>query len=255
MAILHLFDRFRQNSEPIKDSVKKIKQGDKLLKENFIKDYKPFILKVVSKTAGRFIDMESSEEFSVGLMAFNEAIECFDEDKNSSFLKFAETVIKRRVIDYFRSNNKHSKVYPFTHFGSDKETGFGSFEERYLKVEESTLFENIETREEIEVFIKKLSDFGISLQDLVENSPKHIDSKKLAIEIARTIAENIEISDKLEKTKKIPMKELMQLVNVNHKTIERNRKFIIAVYFILSSELEVMKGYVDNIEKGGRAHG
>jgi RNA polymerase sigma-I factor len=250
-----LIDRFRQNSEPINDSVKKIKQGDVLLRESFIRDYKPFIIKAVSKTTGKFVDMESSEEFSVGLMAFNEAIECFDENKNSSFLKFAETVIKRRIIDYFRSNNKHSKVYPFTYFEGDKETGGGSFEERYLKVEESTLFDNIETREEIVFFVKKLGEYGISLRDLVESSPKHIDSKKLAIDIARKMAESTEISEKLEKTKKIPMKELMQLVNVNHKTVERNRKFIIAVYFILSSKLEVMKGYVENIEKGGNANG
>jgi RNA polymerase sigma-I factor len=255
VAILHLFDRFRQNSEPINDSVNKIKQGDVLLKENFIRDYKPFILKVVSKTTGKFVDMESSEEFSIGLMAFNEAIECFDENKNSSFLKFAETVIKRRLIDYFRSNNKHSKVFPFTYFEGEKDNSSGSFEERYLKVEESTLFDSIETREEIDLFVKKLGEFGISLRDLVESAPKHVDSKKLAIEIARTMAENAEISDKLEKTKKIPMKELMQLVSVNHKTVERNRKFIIAVYFILSSKLEVMKGYVENIERGGRANG
>jgi RNA polymerase sigma factor len=233
-----LFDRFRQNSEPINDSVKKIKQGDVLLRESLIRDYKPFILKAVSKTTGKFVDMESSEEFSVGLMAFNEAIECFDENKNSSFLKFAETVIKRRLIDYFRSNNKHSKVYPFTYFEGEKDNDKGSFEERYLKVEESTLFDNIETKEEIDFFVKKLDEFGISLRDLVESAPKHIDSKRLAIEIARKMVENSEISEKFEATRKIPMKELMQLLNVNHKTVERNRKFIIAVYFILSSKLK-----------------
>ena len=49
------------------------------------------------------------------------------------------------------------------------------------------------------------------------------------------------------------MLDLMKLVNVNHKTVERNRKFIISVYLILSSKLEVMQGYVEDIEKGGKS--
>lgn len=255
MTILHLFDRFRQNSEPIKDSVKKIQAGDTALKERFLNDYKPFVLKVVSKTTRKYADVESSEEFSIALIAFNEAIECFYEEKNSNFLKFAETVINRRLIDYYRSNKKHNNVYPFTYFENENENEGYSFEERYLKVEESSQFSNIETREEIEFFIKKLGEFGISLKDLVEKSPKHLDSRRLSIKIARVMSENKDISEKLEESKKIPMKELMRHVDVNHKTIERNRKFILAVYLVLTSKLEVMKGYVENIEKGEKIHG
>jgi len=252
VAILQLFNKFKQNPEPINDSVKKIKSGDSLLKEKLIKDYKPFILKVVSKTTGKYVDMQNSEEFSVGLMAFDEAIKSFNENKNVSFLNFAEIVIKRRLIDYLRSNYKHSKVYPFTYFENDENEDGSLFEEKYLKIEASTQFDNIETKEEIVLFTKKLGEFGITLQDLVKNAPKHMDSKRLAIKIARILAENEELSDKLRDTKKIPMKELMRLVDVNHKTIERNRKFIIAVYFILNSGLEVMMGYVENVEKGGK---
>lgn len=254
MAILHLFDKFKKNSETIRDTVKKIKSGDNLLKEVLINDYRPFIIKVVSKTTGRYVDLENSEEFSIGLIAFNEAIECYDESKNINFLNFAETVIKRRVIDYIRSNYKNNKVYPLTYFDNDENDDKNSFEEKYLKVDESSQFENIETKEEISLLVKKLDEFGISLQDLVENAPKHMDSKRLSIKIARVLAENKELFEKLEKKKNIPMVDLMKLVDVNHKTIERNRKFIIAVCFIINSSLEVLKGYVNNVEKGGNLH-
>jgi len=37
-------------------------------------------------------------------MAFNEAIEKFDVNKSKSFLKFAEMVIKKRMIDYLEKH-------------------------------------------------------------------------------------------------------------------------------------------------------
>jgi len=255
LAILHLFDKFKQNPEPIKDSLIKIKNGDSLLKDKLINDYKPFVIKVISKTTGRHVDIDNSEELSIGLMAFNEAIDCYNPEKNASFIKFAETVIKRRLIDYIRSNSKHNKVYPFTYFESDDTEDNSQFEERYLRDDASKHFDNIETKEEILYFTKELADFGITLNDLVETSPKHIDSKRLAIKIARLLADNRELSEKLMKTRKIPMTELLKLIDVNHKTIERNRKFIIAVYFILTSNLDVMMGYVENIERGAKVHG
>jgi RNA polymerase sigma factor len=251
VAILQQINKFWQNSEPIKDIVKKIKSGDNQLKEVLINDYKPFIIKVVSKTIGKYVDLENSEEFSIGLIAFNEAIECYNEDKSPSFLSFAETVIKRRIIDYIRSNYKNSKVYPFTYFENEDNEDKKSFEENCLIVDSSSQFDNIEVKEEIILFTKKLGEYGIKLKDLVESVPKHMDSKRLSIKIARILAENKELSEKLEKKKNIPMVDLLKLVNVNHKTVERNRKFILAVYVILNSKLDVLKSYIENVEKGG----
>ena len=44
MAFLHITNKFQKSSEPIKETIKKIKLGDTLLKENFINDYKNFII-------------------------------------------------------------------------------------------------------------------------------------------------------------------------------------------------------------------
>lgn len=252
MAILHLFKRLQRNSDPLEDTIKKIKAGDVSLREQMINDYKPFIIKVVSKTTGKYVDLENSEEFSIGLIAFNEAIDSYDLTKNAGFINFCETVIKRRIIDFNRKNLKNAKVYPLTYFYNDENKENNSFEEKYLTVDYHSQFENIEKKEEIALFIKKLGEFGIELSDLVKAAPKHMDSKRLSIQIARILLENKELSQKLEKKKTIPMSELMKLVDVNHKTIERNRKFIISVYLILNSNMEIMQGYVENVEKGGQ---
>jgi len=255
LTILNIFNKLQRNSEPLEETIKKIKNGDNQLREKLINDYKPYIVKIVSKTSGKYVDFENSEEFSIGLIAFNEAIDCFEESKNVSFLNFSKTVIKRRVIDYIRKNEKNSKVYPLTYFYDHENNNDKSFEEKYLIVDSSSQFSNIETKEEIALFVSKLHDFGIELNDLVKSSPKHMDSKRLSIRIARILAESPELSEKLERKKNIPMVDLLKLIDVNHKTIERNRKFIISIYLILTSKLEVMQGYVQNIEKGGTHHG
>lgn len=250
MAILHIFSKFRQNAEPIGDTINRIKNGETLLKNGLINDYKPFIIKVVSKTTGKYVDLENSDEFSIGLMAFDEAIECYDVSKSPNFLSFAETVIKRRVVDYNRKNYKNSKVYPLSYFESCEDEEKNYFEEKYFRVDSGSLFENIETKEEIALFTQRLSEFNIELSDLLVSAPKHMDSKRLSIKIARIVAENEELSEKLERKKNMPVVDIMKIIKVNHKTIERNRKFIIAVYLILRSNLETLQGYVKNVERG-----
>lgn len=254
MTILSLFSKSRRNTKPIEETIAKIKCGDTQLKEGLINDYKPFIIKVISSVTGRFVDTKNSDELSIGLMAFDEAIESFNADKNVGFLSFAEIVIKRRVVDYIRKDIKNSNVYPFTYFESNDNEDNNIFENKYMVVEPGSLFDKIELKEEIELFRKRLGEFDISLFDLVGNAPKHSDSKALAISIARVLADNTALSDKLEKKKNIPMTDLLRIVQVNRKTVERNRKFIIAVYLIINSRLEVLQGYIANAEKGGKQH-
>ncbi len=255
MTILNLFSKYRQKAKPIEVTVAKIKNGDTHLKDGLINDYKPFILKVISTVTGKFVDIKNSDELSIGLMAFNEAIDSYNVEKNVAFLSFAETVIKRRIVDYMRKDYKNSKVYPFTYFQTDDNEDKDIIENKYMAVEAGTFFDNVELKEEIAQFRTKLKDFGISLIDLVGNAPKHTDSKKLAISIARVLSENKMLSDVLITKKTIPMSQLMKIVQVNRKTVERNRKFIIAVYLILNSRLEVLQEYVRNIEKGEDSHG
>ncbi len=81
--------------------------------------------------------------------------------------------------------------------------------------------------------------------------PKHKDSKRLCLRIAKIIANDSEMYNKLLKTKNIPMTDLMKLVDVHPVTVERNRKFIIAASLIINSGLEVIKSYLQLAEGGG----
>ena len=101
--------RFITNSEKTKQSLEEkvqlIQQGDMRLQNELIDSYKPFIAKTVSSVCKRYID-ESDDEFSIGLIAFNEAIQKYIE-KGHSFISFSEILIQRRVIDFIRRQSKY----------------------------------------------------------------------------------------------------------------------------------------------------
>jgi len=226
--------------------VEKIKNGDKHLKEKFIKDYIPFILNIVSSFySSKTGDLKSSDEYSIGLMAFNEAIEKFDVNKSKSFLKFAEMVIKKRMIDYFRKTSSIGrKEIPFSYFNSNNETEFRK-KINNLDIEEE--FNSYEFICELRDFSKKLESFGLSINNLPDYMPKHKDSREMCINIAKKIVENKSIFDKLKTKKYIQMKELSKIIEVHPKTVERNRAFIICLCILFDNDYGNFKSYLNKI--------
>jgi RNA polymerase sigma factor len=53
--------------------------------------------------------------------------------------------------------------------------------------------EDMATHMELYDFENKLSEFNITIDDLVENSPKHSDTRLNAINIARHVQENFKL--------------------------------------------------------------
>src|SRR4029079_10454095 len=90
--------------------------GDDEARNQLLKDYMPFVAKSASQATGRYIRQGQDDEFSVALTAFNEAIERYDVERGTNFLGFADTVIKRRLIDYFRSKQAKQRDLPLSNF-------------------------------------------------------------------------------------------------------------------------------------------
>ena len=80
---------------------------DEAILETLITGHRSFILRCAAKAAGRYLT-DSDDEWSVALMAFHEAVGAYAPDKGR-FEAFASTVIRRRVIDYLRSQQRFSQ--------------------------------------------------------------------------------------------------------------------------------------------------
>ncbi len=238
----------KKKQKTLEEKVALIQQGDLVLRDDLIKAYKPFIAKSVSTVCKRYIS-QTDDEFSIGLIAFNEAIEKYSPEKGNSLLSFADILIKRRVIDFIRQQSRNQAIS--MNFGSESdedENHRSTIIDAELSIESFRKKTDEERRrEEIVQFQHILKDFGLSFKDLVENSPKHADARRNAMEVAKILSENQDLKDLLLEKKRLPIKQLENLVDLSRKTIERNRKYIIAVSLILIGDYIYLKDYIKGV--------
>lgn len=242
-----LFMAKKKKTKTLEETVFAIQQGDTVLQNELIHSYKPFIAKAVSSVCKRYIH-ETDDEFSIGLIAFNEAIQKYSTDKGSSLLSFAEVLIKRRVIDYIRKQTKHQNLsFDINSEDIDEENHQSAIEAELSMKDYSIKTEEERRREEILQFSRILLEFDLSFKDLIEQSPKHADARKNAMEVANLIAHNEDLRSVLIDKKRLPIKQLEELVEVSRKTIERNRKYIIAMSLILIGDYLYLKDYIKGV--------
>jgi RNA polymerase sigma factor len=224
----------------------RIQQGDLKLRNQFIINYQPFIAKVASRFCKRYIDPTRDDEYSIALAAFNEAINQFSSEMGRSFFGFAETVMRRRLIDHVRKEQKFKNQIPYSSFEQeDEEDHLINPVEIHQALDYYDLQKGTEERRnEIIDFNRCLSEYSIQFLDLVEASPKHEDSRRMLFAIGKQLSEDIELMRLLKQKRQLPIKELLGQVSVSRKTLERNRKFLIAVALICHGPYPYLKDYL-----------
>ncbi|MEF7557097.1 RNA polymerase sigma factor SigI [Bacillus thuringiensis] len=210
-------------------------------KEAFIVQYQPFIRKSTSSVCRRYIT-EQDDEYSIGLFAFNEAIEQYSYKKGKSFLAFADLLIKRDVIDYIRKESKHNLVF----LKEDEQEEM--LEMQVSLTEYMKEIENGNRKEEILHFQSVLAEFKITFSELAKESPKHRDTREHLIEIVKMIIKEEEMMEELFRKKKLPLKHIEPRVRVSRKTLERHRKYIIAMCIIFANNYTYILDYI----RGGK---
>lgn len=233
-----------QNNPSERDElIIQIQNGNKELREQFLRDYQGFVAATVSGAmGGRSINKEQDPVFNTGLLALNEALDSYNPGKGVSFIYFARQVITRRVIDSLRRNERETRLTVITPVDKSINPSLSI----------SAVTEKIEIREELKDFAARLKKFGFTMSDLVKHTPRHKDSKQLAIRIGRTLAEDPELITHLLNNQTIPLKKLLMKVNVNPKTVERHRIYIIAIALILAGNLDTLKDYIYAVDEGGQ---
>ncbi len=238
-------------STPIVDRVYAAK-GDSTAADSLIRDYLPFIKAQAYKVVGSMIT-EEDDELSIAMIAFHEAIESYSRFRGA-FLPYASLIIERRLIDYHRKEKRHygqlSIDVPVMEDGAttysdtleDKKDTYGDIHMRDA------------TRSEIMELTAQLQEYGLSLSDITENSPKQertLESCQLALAHARAFPRLIE---EFKRTKRLPLKELSEGSGVERKTLERHRKYLMALLLIYSNGYEIIRGHLKQIvyqKKGG----
>lgn len=218
----------------------KIRNGNRPAREKLIEEHKPFVLKTAGQFCRRALEWGRDDELSIGLIAFDSAIDTFDANKQVPFLPYCRVVIVNRLKDHVRKESRY-----WNH---------GTLDDESLSLESRMDWDNYvnrtiedERREELELFEETLSCYSIGFEDLVEVSPKHRDYRLTLFRVASRLAQTDSLIEYLVSKKQLPLGELEKASGVNRKTLERGRKFIIASALILSKpdEFVYLRSYID----------
>jgi RNA polymerase sigma factor len=217
-----------------------IKNGNQSAREKLVEEYKPFVLKTANQFCKRVLDWGRDDELSIGLIAFNSAIDTFDQNRQIPFLPYCRVVIVNRIKDHFRKESRYRNL--------------NALDDENLFLESQTAWDNYanrtiedERREELEQFEKILAEFSIGFEDLVEVSPRHRDYRLTLFKVAGRLVQIESLMEYLRSKKQLPLTELEKASGVNRKTLERGRKFIIASALVLSKpdEFVYLRSYIN----------
>lgn len=190
---------------------------------SLIERHMPFLIHTVSNFTGRYISVENDEEFSVGLLAFAEAVKRYETDRGN-FLSFARLVIESRLKNYVEKRNVHMKEESLEAL---QETGI-DFSQR----EEEENEETERLHEEIVKYREELLLFGLTLEKLADTSPKHRDTRRTAVQTAEIASEDSETVEETYRKRKLPVRRVARLGKVTEKVVKNSKIFILAVMII-----------------------
>lgn len=227
----------------LEQSIQSAKNGNDLERQQLINRNKPYIINIVSHICRKFISW-SDEEASIGLLAFNRAIDTFEASKGRSFLSYSYCLINRALVNYFRKNKYYNQnlsldyVFNEESYLSDEEIN-KSIQIYREKVESSELVEEILELDRI------LNGYGIKFEELESSSPKHRDTRELIYRMVCEYFNDAELVDELIGKKRFPATAFARKTGYPLKTIEKHRKYLITMIIIgLHPEWVYLSSYV-----------
>ncbi|MDF2541828.1 MAG: polymerase, sigma 28 subunit, FliA/WhiG subfamily [Herbinix sp.] len=220
--------------------------------DQIIKQSEHFILKCASTVTHRYIT-KSDDEWSIALLAFHQAINTYQLEKGN-FYGFAELVIRRRLIDYIRSQEKHHAeiaVDPIV-FDTEPEENEEDIAIRMAVADRVSQKQDSSLKLEIEAANEIFSHYGFSFFDLADCSPQAKKTKKACANAVNYLLDNPVLINEIKQTQQLPLKIIEKKADVPRKILERHRKYIIAAVEILSGEYPYLAEYLRYIreEKG-----
>ena len=216
--------------------------------DQLIGTYMPFIKAETAKFLKRPPMEGHDDELSIAMIAFHEAIGGYSRTRGA-FLKYAAMLIRSRLIDYSRREQRHSRVISLDAPAREEDTTLGEVLVGERDPHEETASRDA-TRAEIEELARQMKEFGVDLSDVADNCPKQqrtLDACRKALQYAR---ENPELLDDLLKTKRLPIGQLAAGSGVERKTLERHRKYMVALLLIYTNGYEIIRGHLKQVMKG-----
>lgn len=207
-------------------------------------DYQGYIFKCASKSANRFLT-SSDDEYSVALEAFCGAVTSYSFEKGS-FLAFAELLIRRRLIDFYRTERKRSSeisVNPILFTGEIEFTEENPALASQIAAKTATDTDTT-LKDEIDAANGQFAFYDFSFYDLITCSPKSRKTKEACRKAISFLVSSPLLRCELRRTGTLPLKQIEQFAGVSRKIMERHRKYVIAAVEILTGDYPGLAAYM-----------
>ena len=228
--------------------------GSDALREEFIHQQEPLILKTASHASFRYIT-KSDDEWSVALLAFSEAIDKY-RPTQGDFLPFSQMLFKRALIDYHRKTAAHMTeiiTSPFVMEGLDDAEDAEQLDKAvYLAVaEQSREAADRSLQEEILSANDLLKSYGFRFFDLTECSPQQEKTRQECAKAIRFVLSQPVLFRQLNQKRKLPIRDLAAGTGVSRKVLDRYRKYIIMAILVLHGDFPQISEYLKFVWQEG----
>lgn len=215
----------------------------------FIQQYMGFIRSETVKFTHAPPEAGHEDELSIAMLAFYECILSYERGRGA-FLPYAARAIKNRLIDHYRVEKRRGSVISLhTPLGSDgDESLMDTLPDHRDPIGEQDL--RTASRKEIEEFGAQLKGLGISFSDVADGCPQQertLAACRRVLDYARSAPD---LLDRMVHSGRLPMNELAQGSGTDKKTLERHRKYLVAMLLAFTNGYEIIRGHLCQIRPG-----
>lgn len=216
--------------------------------DELIRQYIPFIRAEASKFLGKLCT-EQDDAYSIAMIAFHEAILGYSRERGA-FLNYAAMLIRNRLIDEYRREKRHQGHLSLDAQDEDEDrTLLDQVADSRDHYEES---HNLEaTQQEIAELSAVMARFGVTFSDVAEHTPKQDRTMEVCLAAIHYGMAQPELLEELLRTKKLPLTQLVKGSGGERKTLERHRKYILAMLLIQTNGYEIIRGHLRHVWKKG----
>lgn len=191
------------------------------------KEYRPLIVSAAAKRLNRYVRYGEDPAYAVALEAFYKAVLTYDPEKGG-FIGYAQLLMDRALINFLK---KEAPAHE-------------SLEDLQLADPATPFDETLALRDEIQALEQELHQLGITFDDLVEDGPKHVDTRANARELAVATQKERPFVEHLYKKKRLPVTEMCRRYHVSRKVVYGSSSYIIAVIVVLEKQFEGIKKWI-----------
>lgn len=211
-------------------------QGDRHALDALIASYQPFLRQEALKAAGN--GLEYDDRLSIAMLVFVQCVRQYQPERGA-FIPFVSACIRNRLIDEGRKASRQTGSAVSLPLDDTHALSPSSAMAQYDRG-----LERRALAEEIDALDEELARHGLSLTQLEVVCPRQRRSREQCLHLARAVAEDPALYEGFRRTDRLPQAALAQRFGLSTKTIEKHRRYIVAVIVILAGDYPGVRSFL-----------